>query len=280
MIKNIHDLDENGRRLRAVLDRSINMLLSFARDYFDVRASLENGEYGADWSPDRWAVQHLGYFDSTVRDILAAHKKALNDEQRRRLAEAEERARQERALAKAAAAQRREQEREATARAKAEAQARAEAEALRAAAEAEARAQQAAEALRQAAAAARPVDGAAKSARKQVRATEKRRYYEERTHFLRTIVEAGPDEDWAVRINHRELKHRIAIGADLAQAQKAIEDGRMGVDPDTGRSWVWTAWLKAKIRRTRGDCHACIREAFAAAAVRSDNSQFASVALH
>jgi hypothetical protein len=70
--------------------------------------------------------------------------------------------------------------------------------------------------------------------------TEKRRYYEERTHFLRTIVE----------------------------------------DPDTGRSWVWTAWLKAKIRRARGDCHACIREAFAAATVRSDNLQFASVALH
>jgi hypothetical protein len=76
------ELDDDGVRLRAQWKRTNNFFAAFARDYLPIRRALVADRYGRDWTPNRWALHHIGTSDYAILLLLQAHQWCLAGEDR------------------------------------------------------------------------------------------------------------------------------------------------------------------------------------------------------
>jgi len=254
MIRDIKELDDIGHRLRVTWAKANNFYGTFAHSYLEVCKRLEKGEYGSDWTTARWTVLKVGVFQETVIAILKAHQRALANEQRQTIAEAEAAQRQAKAAERAETAARNAAKKAAVAAAKATA---AEPDIVRKIKVYLKREKVDGEVIS-------GLDTLLTEPQTKQQAKRKTRRGGGRHAQPTKPVKPRPEDAEAaawIEASERALTlGRVEAGEYYLKLREKVKAKQAGKDPRTNQAWGWKAYVEQYVPRSLRDVNRCIKE--------------------
>lgn len=111
-MRDIEELDDTAQLMRVSWRKAHNYYATFARTFVETKAKLDSGEYGPEWTMQRWMIRKAGMFeDQVIRQMavflraVAADEREMIEQENKRIKEekraAAEKEKQEKAAAKA-----------------------------------------------------------------------------------------------------------------------------------------------------------------------------------
>jgi hypothetical protein len=112
MIRDIAELDEQAQYIRVMWRKAHNYHISLARAVAAAKSKLDAGEYGDDWTSERWLLRKAGLFENQLIKMMLVYGKQLASIEKEKLQAALDEKAREKQHASAAAKAKREQERQ------------------------------------------------------------------------------------------------------------------------------------------------------------------------